>query len=56
MTPKEILKTLQDAGFVLDEEKEIPYGRQFKFRNGSNVNVYNKGTITPQGKHVDEVQ
>ena len=56
MKPEEVLGMLQDAGFVLDEEKAIPYGRQFAFRNGSKVTVYDKGTITPQGKHVDEVK
>lgn len=56
MNKEEVLGRLQDNGFELDEEKEIPYGVQFKFRNGSKVNVYDKGTVTPQGKHVDEVK
>ena len=56
MNKEEVLGILQDNGFVLDEEKEIPYGIQFKFRNGSKVNVYDKGTVTPQGKHIDDVK
>jgi predicted nucleotide-binding protein len=53
---EQVLGTLQDNGFVLDEEKPIPYGVQFSFRNGSKVNVYDKGTITPQGQHVEQVK
>jgi len=33
-------------GFVLDEEKEIEYGVQLKFTNGSIVNVFDNGTVT----------
>lgn len=50
---KDILGT---NGFVLDEEKEIQYGVQLKFTNGSIVNVFDKGTVTPQGKDVDLVK
>lgn len=56
MKKEEVLGVLQDSGFVLDEEKEIPYGTQFCFRNGSKVNVYDKGTVTPQGKHAETVK
>lgn len=56
MRKEEVLGLLQDNGFVLDEEKVIPYGHQFCFRNGSKVNVYDSGTVTPQGQHVDEVK
>lgn len=56
MKKEEVLGVLTDKGFILDEEKTIPYGVQFIFRNGSKVNVYDKGTITPQGQHVSEVK
>lgn len=56
MKKEDVLGKLQDSGFVLDEEKSIPYGVQFCFRNGAKVNVYDKGTVTPQGKCVDEVK
>lgn len=56
MKKEEVLGILQDNGFVLDDEKAIPYGVQFCFRNGSKVNVYDKGTVTPQGQHVDQVK
>lgn len=56
MKKEEALGLLQDNGFILDEEKIIPYGVQFSFRNGSKVNVYDKGTVTPQGQHIDQVK
>jgi len=56
MKKEEVLGILQDNGFVLDKEKELPHGVQFSFRNGSKVSVYNKGTVTPQGQHVDQVK
>jgi predicted nucleotide-binding protein len=56
MKKEEVLGILQDNGFVLDEEKAIPYGTQFCFRNGSKVNVFDKGTVTPQGQHIDKVK
>lgn len=51
-----VLGKLQDAGFILNEEKTIPYGIQFCFSNGAKVIVYDKGTVTPQGKCVDDVK
>ena len=56
MKASEVLGILQDNGFVLDEEKTIPYGKQFAFRNGAKVNVYDKGTVTPQGQHIEQVK
>lgn len=56
MKKEEVLGILQDNGFVLDEEKAIPYGIQFSFRNGSKVSVFDKGTVTPQGQHIDQVK
>lgn len=56
MKKEEVLGILQDNGFVLDEEKAIAYGVQFSFRNGSKVNVFDKGTVSPQGQHVDQVK
>lgn len=51
-----VLGKLQDAGFILNEEKLIPYGIQFCFSNGAKVIVYENGTVTPQGKCVDDVK
>lgn len=56
MKKEDVLGILQDNGFVLDEEKVIPYGIQFSFRNGSKVSVFDKGTVTPQGQHIDQVK
>lgn len=56
MKKEEVLGILQDNGFVLDEEKTIPYGVQFSFRNGAKVTVYDKGTVTPQGQHIEQVK
>ncbi len=56
MQKEEVLGRLLDNGFEIDSEKEIPYGVQFRFKNGAIVNVYDKGTVTPQGKYVDEVK
>ncbi len=56
MRKEDVLGILQDNGFVLDEEKAIPYGHQFCFRNGSKVNVFDSGTVTPQGQHIEEVK
>lgn len=56
MKKEEVLGILQDNGFVLDTEKPLPYGVQFSFRNGSKVNVYEKGTVTPQGKCIEQVK
>ncbi|CAC9530287.1 hypothetical protein [uncultured Gammaproteobacteria bacterium] len=56
MKKEEVLGVLQDNGFVLDKEKELPHGVQFSFRNGAKVSVYNKGTVTPQGQHIEEVK
>jgi len=53
---EEVLGTLQDHGFVLDKEMNIPYGIQFFFRNGAKVSVFDKGTVTPQGQHIDHVK
>lgn len=56
MKKEEVLGILQDSGFILEEEKKTPHGIQFCFRNGSKVSVYNKGTVTPQGQHTDQVK
>jgi predicted nucleotide-binding protein len=56
MTKEEVLGILQDKGYILEGEKAVPRGTQFSFRNGSKVMVYDKGTVMPQGKHVDEVK
>jgi hypothetical protein len=56
MTKEEVLSKLQNAGFQLSEEKSIAYGIQLCFHNGAKVSVYDKGTITPQGRHVDTVK
>ena len=56
MKKEMVLGKLQDAGFILNEEKTIPYGIQFCFSNGAKVIVYENGTVTPQGKCVDDVK
>lgn len=56
MTKEEVLGILQDKGYILEGEKAVPHGTQFSFRNGSKVIVYDKGTVMPQGKNVDEVK
>ena len=56
MKKEMVLGKLQDAGFILNEEKPIPYGIQFCFSNGAKVIVYENGTVTPQGKCVDDVK
>jgi predicted nucleotide-binding protein len=56
MNVEEVKEALAAQGFQLDDEKDIPYGRQLRFRNGSVVNVYEKGTVTPQGKDVELVK
>lgn len=56
MKKEMVLGKLQDAGFILNEEKTIQYGIQFCFSNGAKVIVYDKGTVTPQGKCVDDVK
>lgn len=56
MKKEKVLGILQDNGFVLDEEKTIAYGIQFLFRNGAKVSVFDKGTVTPQGQHIDQVK
>lgn len=56
MKKEQVLEILQANGFILDEEKSLQYGAQLKFTNGSVVNVYDKGTITPQGKDIELVK
>ena len=51
-----VLGKLQDAGFILNEEKLIPYAIEVCFSNGAKVIVYENGTVTPQGKCVDDVK
>lgn len=56
MKADQVKQVLGANGFVLDEEKEIQYGVQLKFTNGSVVSVFDKGTVTPQGKDVENVK
>jgi len=56
MHADQVKEILGANGFMLDEEKAIQYGVQLKFTNGSVVNVFDKGTVTPQGKDVDLVK
>jgi predicted nucleotide-binding protein len=55
MTKEKVLGLLQDNGYMFDTEKEIPHGVQFSFRNGSKVSVFNKGTVSVQGKESEKV-
>lgn len=45
-----VREILTANGFVMDDEREINYGRQLRFSNGAIVNVFESGKITPQGK------
>jgi len=56
MTTQNIITTLESNGFILSEENEIQHGTQIKFTNGSIINVFNSGKITPQGKEQDLVK
>jgi hypothetical protein len=53
MKSEQVKDILSTRGCVLDEEKEIQYGVQLKFSNGSIVNAFDKGTVKAQGKDVD---
>jgi predicted nucleotide-binding protein len=52
----QVLATLTAKGFVADGEKQIQYGVQLRFTNGSLVSVFDSGAITPQGKDVELVK
>ena len=56
MTIQDIKNILESKGFKLSEENEIQHGKQLKFTNGSIVNVFNSGKITPQGKDQELVK
>lgn len=50
MTLDEVKQILSDNNFQICSEKDMPKGRQIKLVNGGVVNVYNTGTVDPQGK------
>jgi predicted nucleotide-binding protein len=56
VTKDQVIEILTGKGFVLDEQKLIQYGVQLRFTNGSLVSVFDKGTVTPQGKDSDLVK
>lgn len=56
MTKDQVLAVLTANGFVPDGEKQIQYGVQLRFTNGSLVSVFDSGAITPQGKDVELVK
>jgi predicted nucleotide-binding protein len=56
VTKDQVLGALTSKGFVLDSEKTIQYGTQLRFTNGSLVNVFDSGAITPQGKDIELVK
>lgn len=56
MHADQVQEILGASGFVLDEEKTIQYGVQLKFTNGSLASIFDKGTVTPQGKDVGIVK
>ena len=61
MTVDEARVRLQEAGFVVTEEKRLPNetGTQLKVNgpgfSGVSVNVYDKGTYYVQGNHKSQV-
>lgn len=56
MNKDQVIEILTGNGFVLDEQKVIQYGVQLRFTNGSLVSVFDKGTVTPQGKDAELVK
>lgn len=56
MNVEQVRAILTQNGFVVDREKPINYGNQIRFTNGSIVNVFGSGKITPQGKDQDLVK
>ncbi len=56
MTKDQVLAALTANGFVADSEKPLQYGVQLRFTNGSLVNIFDSGSITPQGKDADLVK
>lgn len=56
MNKDQVLAALCAKGFVPDGEKVIQYGTQLRFTNGSLVNVFDTGMVTPQGKETELVK
>jgi len=56
VTISDIKTILEKNGFKLSEENDIQHGKQLKFTNGSIVNIFNSGKITPQGKEQELVK
>lgn len=56
VTKEQVLAKLTANGFVEDGEKPIQNGVQVRFSNGSIVNVFDSGSVTPGGKQQDLVK
>lgn len=56
MNADQVKEILCANGFSFNEQRDIAYGKQLRFTNGSVVNVFDKGTVTPQGRDVDLVK
>lgn len=42
--------------YLISKEREIPYGYQVKLTTGAVVNIYDKGTVTVQGKNTEAIR
>lgn len=47
---------LTENGYLISEEREIPYGYQVRLTTGAVVNIYDKGTVTVQGKNTEAIR
>lgn len=56
MDRKQVLEILTANGFMPDGEKQIPHGVQLRFTNGSVVNCFHTGKVTPQGRETELVK
>lgn len=43
-------------GYLISEERVIPYGYQLRLTTGAVVNIYEKGTVTVQGKNTEAIR
>lgn len=58
MTPDEVQRRLEEAGLVLDKRSRLgnDTGEQLRFKTGEIVNVFDKGTLSVQGKNPARVR
>src|SRR5579859_2759787 len=58
MTADDVQRKLEAAGLILSDRKRTgnDTGVQLRFKGGEIVNVFDNGTISPQGKNKSRVQ